>query len=136
MNIIVGVLILIVGFLFHWIGQLVTVINWDFATRIGLQEEGLPPEYKVYEHAIAIADVVLGWIYGLAGLGLLLDADWGYKLVWFPGVVLLYHGISYWFWTGNRRKAGNQLVGDAMRIGWVLANCITGLLAILLAWTN
>ncbi len=135
MNIIVGILTLIVGFGFHWIGQLVSVINWDFATRIGLQEKDAPPEYKVYEHAIAIADVALAWIYGLAGVGLLLDADWGYKLAWFPGVVMVYHGISFWFWVGNQRKDGHPYVSDSLRIGWFLANCITGLLAILLAWT-
>jgi hypothetical protein len=136
MNIVVGVLVLIVGFGFHWIGQLVSVLNWEFATRIGIQEEELPPAYKVYEHAIAVADVALGWIYGIAGLGLLLNAEWGYKLAWFPAVVLIYHGISYWFWTGNRRKAGQQLVGNGMRIGWVLANIITGLLALWVAWNG
>ena len=26
---------LIVGFLFHWVGQLISLINWDFDTRIG-----------------------------------------------------------------------------------------------------
>jgi hypothetical protein len=36
-NIVIGVLIFIVGFCFHWIGQLVSVINWKFASKIGLQ---------------------------------------------------------------------------------------------------
>jgi hypothetical protein len=130
-----GVLVLIVGFLFHWIGQLISLLNWDLATRIGLQEAALSPEYKVYEHAIAAADVALGWIYGLAGLGLVLGTPWGYKLAWFPGVVLVYHSISYWFWTGNRRKAGHGLVADSTRIGWPLANFVTGALAILVAWS-
>ena len=61
-NVIVGILIFIVGFIFHWIGQLISVINWDFATKIGFQEKKLLPEYKVYEHAIAVADVMIGWI--------------------------------------------------------------------------
>lgn len=133
-NVVAGVLLLIVGFLFHWVGQLISVLNWDLATRIGLQEATLLPEYKVYEHAIAVADVALGWLYGLAGLGLVLGAAWGYKLAWIPGVVLVYHGISYWFWTGNRRKAGHKLVGDSMRIGWTVANLVAGALAILVAW--
>lgn len=133
-NVVAGVLVLVVGFIFHWIGQLISVLNWDLATRIGLQEEALPPEYKVYEHAIAVADVALGWIYGLAGLGLVLGAQWGYKLAWVPGVVLVYHSISYWFWTGNRRKAGHKLVADSMRIGWPVANFVAGALAILVAW--
>lgn len=133
-NVVAGVLVLVVGFLFHWIGQLISVLNWDLAARIGLQEATLLPEYKVYESAIAKADVALGWVYGLAGLGLVLGAPWGYKLAWIPGVVLVYHGISYWFWTGNRRQAGHKLVGDSMRIGWTVANLAAGALAILVAW--
>jgi hypothetical protein len=133
-NVAAGVSVLVVGFIFHWVGQLISVLNWDLATRIGLQEEKLLPEYKVYEHAIAVADVALGWIYGLAGLGLVLGASWGYKLAWFPGVVLVYHSISYWFWTGSRRRAGNKLVSDSVRIGWTAANLLTGALAILVAW--
>lgn len=45
-NIVVGLLILMVGVGFHWIGQLVSVINREFATRMGLQESKLPKEYK------------------------------------------------------------------------------------------
>lgn len=134
MNIVAGVLILVIGFGIHWIAQLVSVVNWDFGVRVGFQETNMPPEYKVYEHAIAVADSLLGWIYGLAGVGILMDADWGYKLAWFPGVVFVYHGLSYWFWTRNRRRAGHPLTSDSMRIGWFLANVTTGLLAIWLAW--
>ena len=129
-----GVLILVIGFGFHWLGQLVSVLNWNLATRIGIQESELLPEYKVYEHAIAVADVALGWIYGLAGLGLLLGARWGYRLAWVPGVILVYHGISYWVWTGNRRRAGHGLASDSMRIGWSVANLVTGVLAVSVAW--
>lgn len=96
-NIVVGALVLLVGFIFHWLGQLVSVINWDFATRIGLQESNLPKEYKVYEHAIARADCLIGWLHGLAGIGLLLNLSWGYQILWFPGIVLLYHSLSFWF---------------------------------------
>ena len=133
-NIIIGVLIFIVGFCFHWIGQLASVINWKFASKIGLQESKLPKEYKVYEHAIAIADSLIGWIYGFAALGLILNVSWGYKFAWFPGIILLYHSLSFWFWTSNRNRDGNKLESNAMRIGWFLANCATGILAILLAW--
>ena len=133
-NVVAGVLVLVVGFLFHWIGQLVSVLNWDLATKIGIREAELLPEYKVYEHAIAAADVTVGWVYGLAGLGLVLGTQWGYKLVWVPGVVLVYHGVSYWFWTGNRRKAGHRLVSDSMRVGWPVANLVTGVPAIAVAW--
>ena len=135
-NIVAGVLVLAVGFIFHWIGQLISVLNWDLATRIGLQEKGMLPEYKVYEHAIAAADVAIGWIYGIAGVGLILGTPWGLKLAWFPGVVLIYHSISFWFWTGNRKRSGHQLTADSLRVVWILANMITGVLAILVAWTG
>lgn len=134
-NIVIGVLIFIVGFCFHWIGQLVSVINWEFASKIGLQEPKLTKEYKVYEHAIAIADSLIGWIYGFAALGLILNVSWGYKLAWFPGIILLYHSLSFWFWTSNRNRDGNKLESNTMRIGWSLSNFVTGILAILLAWT-
>jgi hypothetical protein len=133
-NIIIGILILIIGFGFHWIGQLVSIINWEFATKIGIQESELPKEYKVYEHAIAVSDSLIGWLYGFAVLGLFLNVYWGYKLAWFPGVIFLYHSFNYWFWTMNRRRDGNKLESDIMRIGWFLANFTTGILAILLAW--
>jgi hypothetical protein len=106
-NIVAGVAILIVGFVFHFLGQLVSVINWDRATRLGLQEKHMLPEYRVYEHAIAVADVMLGWVYGIAGVGLILGATWGYKLAAIPGAILVYHGISAWFWERNRRTAGH-----------------------------
>jgi len=134
-NIVVALLILIVGFCFHWVGQLISVLNWDFATKIGLQESKLLKEYKVYEHAIAVSDVFFGWIYGVASIGLFLNASWGYKLAWFPGIVLSYHSLNFWFWTRNRRKDGNKLIADFVRIGWFTANFLTGLLSIILAWS-
>lgn len=133
-NYIVGVLIFIVGFVFHWIGQLISVLNWDFATKIGLQESNMPKEYRVYEHAIAVADSLLGWIYGIAAVGLIFNISWGYKLAWLPGTVFVYHGISFWFWTKNRNKDGNRLESNTMRVGWAIVNIVTGILAILLAW--
>jgi hypothetical protein len=135
-NIVAGVLVLVVGFVFHWIGQLISILNWDLATRIGLQEKRMLPEYKVYEHAIAVADVAIGWIYGIAGVGLILGTAWSYKLAWFPGVILIYQSISFWLWTGNRRKSGHQLTSDSVRVVWSLANIITGVLTILVAWTG
>jgi hypothetical protein len=136
MNIISGVLILVVGFCFHWIGQLISVFNWDLAVKIGLQEKGMPPEFKVYEKGIAAADALLGWIYGLAGLGLIWGTPWGFRLAWFPGVVLLYHGCSFWFWSRNQKRAGYDLRSGTLRIGWVLANGLTGLLTIWVAWNG
>ena len=135
-NVVAGVLLLVVGFAFHFLGQGISVLNWELATRLGLQEEGMPDEYKVYEHAIAVADASVGWIYGVAGVGLLLDVSWGYRLAWFPGAILLYHAISFWVWTGNQRKAGRQLATSKtpLRVGWTIANLVTAALAIVLAW--
>ena len=133
-NIVIGILIFIIGFIFHWLGQLISVINWNFALKIGLQESALPKEYKVYEHAIAVADSLLGWIYGVAAIGLFLNASWGYKLAWIPSVVFIYHSLSFWFWTMNRRRDGHKLTSDALRIGWTLANFTTGVLTILVLW--
>ena len=133
-NIVIGILIFIVGFIFHWIGQLVSVISWDFAQKIGLQEKKLIPVFKVYEHAIAVADVALGWIYGIAAIGLILNASWAYKLAWFPGVIMIYHSISYWVWIGNQNKSGHPISSSTFRVIWFLANFVPGLLAVLLAW--
>ncbi len=133
-NIVAGVLIFIVGFCGHWIGQLISVVNWDLAKRLGLQEKDLLPEYKVYEHAIAVADTAVAWLYGVAAIGLMLDVEWGYKLAWIPGSILIYHAISAWVWEANRRAAGHRLWPDALRIGWCGANAITGVVAVSVAW--
>jgi hypothetical protein len=133
-NLVAGVMVLLVGFLFHWVGQLVSLFNWDFATRIGLQDKGAPPEFLIYERGTAAADAAIGWIYGLAGVGLILDAPWGFTLAWFPGVILIYHSISAWFWYGNQMKAGYALLTDPKRSVWCLANLATGLLAVAVAW--
>ena len=133
-NIIVGILIFIVGFIFHWIGQLISVVNWNYATKIGLQEKSMPPEFKVYEHAIAVADVMIGWIYGIAAVGLILNISWAYKLAWIPGVIMIYHSLSYWFWIGNQNKSGRPTTTNKFRVVWFLLNFITGILSILIAW--
>ena len=133
-NVFAGVLVLVVGFVLHWIGQLISLCDWDVATRIGLQEQGMPPEYKVYEHALAVADVAIGWTYGIAGVGLLLDTSWGYAFAWFPGVILLYHSLSAWCWHRNQKQAGRHMMSDALRIVWCVANFVTGTLTILVAW--
>lgn len=133
-NIVTGVLVLIVGFIFHWIGQSVSLINWDFAMKIGIQEKKALPEYKVYEHAIAVADVVIGWIHGIAGVGLIANAPWAFRVAWFPGVIMIYHSISYWFWIGNQNRFGHPTTSSAFRIVWFLSNLISGVLTVLVAW--
>ena len=115
---------------------MVSVLNWDYATKIGIQEEGLIPEFKVYEHAIAVSDVSIGWIYSLAGIGLILDTEWGNKLALISGAILVYHSIGFWSWNVNQRKLGHQLNSLSLRIGWSVANMISGLLAIFVAWTS
>lgn len=133
---ITGVLILIVGFGFHWAGQLISLVNRDLAIKIGIWEPGMPPEYAVYENAIAVADVAIGWIYGIAGIGLILGTGWGFTLAWLPGAILLYHSLSFWFWTKNQKNAGHHLAftKSPAREGWFLANFITGILAVMVAW--
>lgn len=133
-NLVAGFLVLIVGFIFHWLGQIISLCNWDLAVRIGIAEKDILPEYQDYERGMAAADVAVGWIYGLAGLGLLWGAPWSFRLAWFPGVVFTYHGLGFWFWTGNQIRAGHQLHSQALRRGWCLANLVTGFLALLVAW--
>ncbi|MDH3890180.1 MAG: hypothetical protein OEV49_03780 [candidate division Zixibacteria bacterium] len=136
LTILTGVLVLIVGFIFHWLGQLISVVNWGLATRMGLQEQVMLPEHKVYEHGTAVADVLIGWTYGLAGVGLLLGAQWAFRLTWIPGAVLVYHGLNAWFWEANRRKSGHQFFSNSLRVGWCSANIITGGLSLFVAWHN
>jgi len=133
-NIVAGILILLVGFLFHFVGQLISLFNNKLAVKIGIWEKGMIPEFEVYEKAIAAADVIVGLSYGVAAIGLLLNIYWAYNLAWIPASVLIYHGLSYWFWVGNQTKAGYPLNGQGMRIGWSFTNVITGILTILVIW--
>jgi len=133
-NIILAILVLIVGVVIHWIGQLIAVLNWDLAVRIGFAEKRILPEFKVYELGIATADALIGWIYALAAVGLILDASWAYKLAWFPGVIMIYHSLSFWFWTRNQNRLGHPTTSNRFRISWFLLNFVTGSLCILIAW--
>jgi len=83
-----------------------------------------------------MADVALGWLYGIAGVGLLLGAPWAVKLAFLPGSILLYHSLSFWFWSRNQCRAGRQLMSAGMRVGWTLANALTALLTLWVAWTG
>jgi|GEM_PF-6520267 len=67
------------------------------------------------------------------------DSKWGVsfslsKLLWFPGVVLVYHALGFWFWSRYQIKAGRPMYSTTFAIVWCLANFVTGALAILLAW--
>jgi uncharacterized membrane protein len=132
-NIIVGLLIFVVGFILHWVTQLISAISWEYAKKVGLQEKTMPEEFKVYEQAIARADALIGWIYGIVAVGLILDISWAYNLAWIPGVILVYHGLSAWFWMGNQNKSGYKLTSNKFRVTWFLLNFITGIIVILIA---
>lgn len=132
-NIISGVLVLIIGFLFHFIGQLISVIDWDLAVKIGIAEKEILPEYKDYELGMAVADVLIGWMYAFIGLGLILSTAWSFKLAWIPGVIFIYHSISFWFWSRNHEKRGYKYRSTAGRVGWFLANLISGFLILTVA---
>ena len=87
----------------------------------------------MYERAIAFADVLIGWIYGIASIGLIANVSWGYTLAWIPGVVFIYHALFFWVMKGNQNKSGNQISSNGFRITWFLVNFITGILAVLIA---
>ena len=133
-NIAAGVLILLVGFLFHFAGQLISLVNRQLAVKIGIWEKDMIPEFEVYEKAIAAADVIIGLSYLISAIGLLLDAAWAYNLAWIPASIFIYHGISYWFWVGNQTRAGYPLNSLGMRTGWALINVLTGIFTILVIW--
>ena len=135
-NIVTGILVLIVGFLLHWVGQLISWVNWDLSAKIGIAPKDITPEQKDYERGIAGADSLIAWIYGVAAIGILFNVSWAYKLLWFPGVVLIYHALSFWFWSRNQTKAGRPMYSMAFMVVWCLANLVTGILSILLAWRS
>lgn len=135
-NVVAAILILLVGFGFHFVGQLISVLNWDLASRLGLQEADSPSDYYPLEHGTAVGDVLIGWVYGVAAIGLLLGADLGYKLAWIPGSILLYHSLCAWNWETDRRAAGNGIWSDPFRLAWCSANFITGTLSIAVAWVG
>lgn len=132
-HIIVGILILIGDFVFHWIGQLISLINWDYATNLGLQEKKLLPEFKVYEHAIATSDVSMGWIYGIVGIGLLINFKWINTFALIPGSVFVYHSLYYRKLIGNQNASGHPTTANSTRVAWFCLNFIAGILAILIA---
>ena len=134
-NVVAGLLVLAVGFAFHFVGQLYSVLNLEGAIKLGIQEADSPEEYRAYELGIAVADVLVGWTYAIAGIGLIADAAWGYIWAWIPGAVLTYHSLSFWFWTRNQERAGydRPFTRWPARHIWFVANLTTGLLAIAVA---
>jgi hypothetical protein len=133
-NIIVGILLFVVGGVLHWIGQVVSVINWEFARKIGIREKKTLPEYEVYERGMAMAEALIGWVYIIASVGLTYNISWAQTLAWFPGSILVYHSLSYWFWIGNQNKSGNSTTSNRFRIIWFIVNFVTGVMCILIAF--
>ncbi|MBI5458512.1 hypothetical protein [Methanobacterium sp.] len=133
-NILAGVLILIIGFGFHFIGQLISVLDWKRAVKLGIAEKEILPEYRDYELGMAMADILVGWVYVLIGVGLILDISWSFKLAWIPGVIFIYHSISFWFWSRNQEYRGYKYRSTIGRMGWFLANLLSGIFIILFAW--
>ena len=131
---IAGTLVLVVGFLGHWLASLISLVNWDLAVRLGLQASGMTPEMKVYDYAFAVADVSIAWIYGIAGAGLLMNKSWGFQTAWFPGTILVYYSINFFAWSGGRIALGYDI--DRGRYACFLSNIITGFLSLAVAWDN
>ena len=134
-NVVAGLMVLVVGFGAHFVGQLISIVDWDLATRLGLQEKGLRPEYRHYEHAIAVSDVVVGWTYPIAAIGLIVDAPFGYACAWLPGAILTYHAVGFWLWTAHHKAAGDEYATTRapLRQVWAVGNLSTGLLTLAVA---
>jgi hypothetical protein len=88
-----------------------------------------------YEQAIAVADSLIAWTYGVAGVGLIIDASWAYAWAWLPGAILTYHALQFWFWTANHRRSGDgySTTRNPMRTVWAVANLGTGVLTLFVA---
>ena len=133
-NLIMAALVFFIGVLIHWIGQIISLANWDFAVKIGICSKNTTEEFKTYEKGIAAADAILGILYIITVVGLVWNLPWAYKLLWFPGVIFIYHGLSFWFWVGNQVKLGKATASPSLRSGWTLSNLISGILAVIMAW--
>ena len=66
----------------------------------------------------------MAWVYGVAAVGLPLGPDWGYKLAWVPGSLLVYHSLCAWHWETDRRAAGKGVGSDTFGLAWCSANFI------------
>ena len=134
-----GTLFLAVAFLFHWVGQTVSLINLDLAIKLGIQEDDIPPEFRAYELGIAVGDCALGWTYAFAGVGVLMKKQWGYRMAWFPSVILLYHSLCVIEWTAGWIRLGYDdlpLAQPSVRYSWFAANLACAVVGLYVAWTH
>lgn len=134
LSIIAGILLLVVGFGFHFIGQAISLWSWPLAERLGLQEKGASPAQKDYEAGIATADVLIGWSYGPIGLGLILGWSWAYMAAILPSAILIYHALGFWFWNAAQNRGGRRIMAEPIRRVWTAVNLVTGLLVMASAW--
>ncbi|MCK9152095.1 hypothetical protein [Methanobacterium alcaliphilum] len=135
-NIVAGILILLIGFIFHFVGQFISLINWEKAVKLGIAEKNILPEYRDYEYGIAMADLCIGWLYLIIGFGLILDQSWSFKLAWIPGVIFIYHSISFYFWSTKQEKRGYKYRSTSGKISWFLLNLVGGIVILLFAWAG
>jgi len=133
-HIIAGFLVLIIGFVFHFIGQLISLIDWKIAVHLKIAERKLLSEYKDYEQGMAMADVLIGWTYLFIGVGLILGTPWSFKLAWVPGIIFIYHSLSFWFWSRKQEQKGHKYRSTLGKTGWFLMNLLSGISIILVAW--
>jgi hypothetical protein len=131
-HIIAGILILIVGFGFHFLSQLMGYLHWEPEVKHGFIIN-MPVKSKGYAHIIALSDVLIGWSYAIIGSGLYLGKSWGYVLAWIPGIIFTFEGIGYWFWSGHQQRFKDPL---RTRIEWSTLNIICGLFIVLVAWSG
>jgi hypothetical protein len=74
-------------------------------------------------------------VYGVAAVGLPPASDWGYKLAWVPGSLLVFHSRCAWHWEiDDRRAAGQGIRTDPFGLAWCPANLISQACADAAAW--
>lgn len=131
-HIIGGVLILIVGFGFHFLGQLMGFLHWEPELKHSFIIN-MPIKSTGYEHLVAVSDIAIGWSYAIIGMGLYLGRPWGYTLAWIPGIILLLEGSSFLTWC-CLKKVQKPDLSLLERVEWGSLNIVSGLFIILIAW--
>jgi hypothetical protein len=129
-----GAALLVVGFGFHFLGQALSLHDWSLAERLGLQEKDATAAQQDYERGFAVADVLIGWLYGPIAIGLWFEAPWAFKAAFLPGVVFTYHAVGFWFWTARQARGGRPGIAGPKRVLWAAVNLACGLLLLGVAW--